>query len=667
MQSDWKIGERIENRWEIHKILRGGMGIVYVVYDYEFREPFAVKTFQDEVFAHNPGIADRFTLEARSWVNLDSHQNVVRALYVERIRGKPFLFLEYVSGGDLHGWIGTPRLTKDLPQVLRFAIQFCDGMNHALSKGIIQAHRDVKPQNCLVTEDNNLKVTDFGLAKVFDDTRTDAAHAANFVTGLGIHLSRTGNAAGTCTHMAPEQFADAKHVDVRADVYSFGVMLFQMVRGRLPFEGRTWEDFARLHSKAAPPPLESGESALDSIVGKCLAKVAGERYAEFGVLREELASIYESNTKQPAPKPASGRELNAYELVNKGTSLEGLGRSEEALACYDRALALNPQVAAAWLNKGLPLTSLGRFEEALASYDRALALNPQYAKAWTNKGHVLMSLGRSEEALASYDRALDIAPQYAKAWTNKGNALERLGRHGEALASYDRTLAANPQDAEVWNNKGIMLMRLGRHEEALACYDRALAANPLYAEAWNDKGVALMRLGRHEEALACYDRALDINPQFADAWLNKGVGLRSLGRYEEALNCYDRGLAINPQDAEVWNNKGNTLVDLRRYEEALACYDRALALNPRNADVWSNKGNALWGLGRSDEVLACYDRALDINPKFAKVSYNKGVILAKAFSNCREALPCFEQAHRLGHPDAARAIAACRKALGTAG
>ena len=633
MQSDWKIGERIENRWEIHKILRGGMGIVYVVYDYEFREPFAVKTFQDEVFAHNPGIADRFTLEARSWVNLDSHQNVVRALYVERIRGKPFLFLEYVSGGDLHGWIGTPRLTKDLPQVLRFAIQFCDGMNHALSKGIIQAHRDVKPQNCLVTEDNNLKVTDFGLAKVFDDTRTDAAHAANFVTGLGIHLSRTGNAAGTCTHMAPEQFADAKHVDVRADVYSFGVMLFQMVRGRLPFEGRTWEDFARLHSKAAPPPLESGESALDSIVGKCLAKVAGERYAEFGVLREELASIYESNTKQPAPKPASGRELNAYELVNKGTSLEGLGRSEEALACYDRALALNPQVAAAWLNKGLPLTSLGRFEEALASYDRAL----------------------------------DIAPQYAKAWTNKGNALERLGRHGEALASYDRTLAANPQDAEVWNNKGIMLMRLGRHEEALACYDRALAANPLYAEAWNDKGVALMRLGRHEEALACYDRALDINPQFADAWLNKGVGLRSLGRYEEALNCYDRGLAINPQDAEVWNNKGNTLVDLRRYEEALACYDRALALNPRNADVWSNKGNALWGLGRSDEVLACYDRALDINPKFAKVSYNKGVILAKAFSNCREALPCFEQAHRLGHPDAARAIAACRKALGTAG
>ncbi len=107
MAAEWQIGERIEKRWEIYKILRGGMGIVYVVYDHEWREPFAVKTFQDEVFARNPGIADRFTLEARTWVNLDSHQNVVQARLVQQIRGRPFLFLEYVSGGDLSGWVGT--------------------------------------------------------------------------------------------------------------------------------------------------------------------------------------------------------------------------------------------------------------------------------------------------------------------------------------------------------------------------------------------------------------------------------------------------------------------------------------------------------------------------------------------------------------------------------
>ncbi|MCI0529506.1 MAG: protein kinase, partial [Nitrospira sp.] len=140
--ANWQIGDKIQNRWEIYKILKGGMGIVYIVYDHEHRDAYATKTFQDEVFAQNPIIADRFTQEALAWVNLDVHQNVTQACFAENIEGKPFLFLEYVSGGDLGGWIGTPRLTEDLPQVLRFAIQFCDGMSYVLSKGI-QAHRDI--------------------------------------------------------------------------------------------------------------------------------------------------------------------------------------------------------------------------------------------------------------------------------------------------------------------------------------------------------------------------------------------------------------------------------------------------------------------------------------------------------------------------------------------
>ena len=260
------------------------MGIVYIVYDHEHHDAYAAKTFQDEAFTRNPATADRFTQEALAWINLDVHQNVTQACFVKNIERKPFLFLEYVSGGNLSRWIGTPRLSEDLPQVIRFAIQICDGMTHALSKGI-KAHRDIKPQNCLITEDGTLKVTDFGLAKVFDDASVAdlgsgetvgeektpgglsgslsgrqlgseaSAQLTPNVPGLSIGLSRSGAAAGTCTHMAPEQFDDAKHVDVRADIYSFGVMLFQMVTGRLPFVGRTWQDFERLHKTQPPPKL----------------------------------------------------------------------------------------------------------------------------------------------------------------------------------------------------------------------------------------------------------------------------------------------------------------------------------------------------------------------------------------------------------------------------
>ena len=110
----------------------------------------------------NPEIAKRFMHEALTWVKLDAHPNLVQARMVQSIQGRPFLFLEYVSGGDLSKLIGIRRLTEDLLEVLRFALQFCDGISYAFSKGL-KVHRDIKPQNCLITHENILKITDFGL------------------------------------------------------------------------------------------------------------------------------------------------------------------------------------------------------------------------------------------------------------------------------------------------------------------------------------------------------------------------------------------------------------------------------------------------------------------------------------------------------------------------
>jgi serine/threonine protein kinase len=407
VSTKWQIGDRIQKRWEIHGILKGGMGIVYIVYDHELREPFAAKTFQDELFTRNPAVAERFTREALVWINLDAHQNVTQARMVQVIEAKPFLLLEYVAGGDLGSWIGTPRLTEDLPQVLRFSIQFCDGMTHALARGI-KAHRDVKPQNALITQDGILKVTDFGLAKAFDgsdmgggipanasggfghlfgrrpveesvqnvdDLRnglTDRGDSKQFTTsGRGLHATHTGTAAGTPTHMAPEQFDDAKHVDVRADIYSFGVMLFQMITGQLPFVGRTWREFERQHRTQPPPALLTQNSALNSVVETCLSKEPAHRFTDFGAIGVRLAVIYEHLTGEPAPQALAGKELSATEWMNKGVSLTNLGRTEDAVPCYDRALELNPNYAEAWFNKGVALRSLAQFREALVWFEQA--------------------------------------------------------------------------------------------------------------------------------------------------------------------------------------------------------------------------------------------------------------------------------------------------------
>ena len=415
MTKPWQVGDLVQNRWEIHRILQGGMGAVYIVYDFVAREARAAKTYRDEVFAQDPAIAERFKQEARAWVNLDAHPNVTRATAVQVIDGKPFLFLEYVSGGDLGSWIGTPRLTEDLPQVLDFAIQFCDGMEHALGKGI-RAHLDIKPENCLLTEDGTLKVTDFGVARLFDVVESAAV------------VPR-----GTYTHMAPEQFDSAAAPDARADIYSFGVMLYEMATGRLPFPAETWEEAARRHTSASPPMLEGHLAALNDVVQTCLAKEPARRFASFLNVRRRLAEIRELLTGQPATPPVEGAELNALQYVDKGACLQTLNHHEEALACFDRALALNPNDTLAWTHKGHALDQLGRGREALPCFDRAIELNPHSALAWLRRGHALAHTGPAEKALRCFERSLEFNPHSDLAWAGQARVFARIGRRDEEV------------------------------------------------------------------------------------------------------------------------------------------------------------------------------------------------------------------------------------------
>ncbi|HEX8147681.1 MAG TPA: tetratricopeptide repeat protein [Pyrinomonadaceae bacterium] len=715
--SDWNVGDEIHDpevyagRWRVYKVLRGGMGVVYIVYDHERYEPYALKTFQDEVFDRDPGIAGRFRREMLAWINLDAHENVAEAVRVLSLRGKPYLFLEYVNGGDLSQWVGTPRLTGDLPQVLRLGVQFCDGMSHALSKGI-RAHRDVKPQNCLLTRHGLLKVTDFGLAKVLEGDDgppppADAARADETASGL----TRTGVVAGTPLYMAPEQFDDPRRVDARADIYSFGVMLYQMVTGEPPFKGRTPKELERQHKSSPPPSLKSFDAELGRVVERCLAKQAGERFDSFGDVRERLLEIHKrlsSEGELQAPRQA---EPGATSWFNKGTSFYQLGMAEEAVACYDRALQLDPTAIGAWANRGAALASLGRWEEALASHERALELDPLSAATWVNRGQTLKELGRGDESLACYERALELDPAWPSAWYSKGVFLREAGQEAAALACFERVLELDPQHASALDNMAWLLSRQGRLPEALDCYERIIGFDPRLAGGWSGRGSVLSSMGQVDEALACYDRALELDPGHVTAWGNRGSLLLGRKRFWEAVECFDRVLASDPGDAAAWQEKGAALFGLGRdadaaacfeeahrlgapgaadalalcrrtrleavledspdadeefkrsvsdglefegrglWEQALTCYERALSIDPNHAKVWFKKGAVLNELGRHDEELSCCERALALDPRLVRAWVNMGVEL-RGRGRVAEALACYERALEIDPGDA---------------
>jgi len=168
MPGDISIGGWIGNRFQVFDIHEGGMSLVFVVNDHlglPGRKVVALKTLRSELMRSRARVS-RFAAECRIWTQLGEHPNIVRAHSVEIIDNRPYVVLELVQGGDLHRWIGSPRL--DLPQALRFGYQFCVGMEHALRQGL-HCHRDIKPGNLLVTEQGTLKITDFGLARVCEE------------------------------------------------------------------------------------------------------------------------------------------------------------------------------------------------------------------------------------------------------------------------------------------------------------------------------------------------------------------------------------------------------------------------------------------------------------------------------------------------------------------
>ncbi len=327
---------------------------------------------------------------------------------------------------------------------------------------------------------------------------------------------------------------------------------------------------------------------------------------------------------------------------NRGIALSRLGRFADAIAAYDKMLVIKPDDYLAWYYRGNVLDEDGQHEGAIASYDKAVAIKPDLHQAWNNRGIALRNLGRHEEALTSYNQAIAIIPNLHQAWVNRGNALRNLGQFAEAIESYNQALAIKPEDNYSWYSRGNSLKNLGELEAAIASYDQALAIQP-NEEAWYNRGHALGDLGRYEDAVTSYEQALLIEPNKHEAWYNRGNILFNLGRYEDAITSYDRAISIKPDKDEAWNNRGNALFNLGKYEEAVKSYDQALLIKSDKHKAWKNRGNALFNLGKYEDAVKSYNQALSIKPNKHEAWYNRGNAL-RNLGRYEDAVKSYDQA-----------------------
>jgi tetratricopeptide (TPR) repeat protein len=295
--------------------------------------------------------------------------------------------------------------------------------------------------------------------------------------------------------------------------------------------------------------------------GEFLAAVAHYRRGELTDAERLCSSVVRSE-----PKNFEARHLLGVILIAGGDS----HAAERELAL---AAAGMPASAPAHRNHGVALARLGRMEEALASFDRALALKPDDIESLTARGNACLALKRHEDAIAAYDRVLRVKPDQAVLWYRRAVALMALGRFEEGVASCDKAIALKPDNAEALNARGTALYELGRLEEAVASYDAAIALKPDFLDALCSRGAAQHALDRLEEALADFDRAIAISPDFALAFSNRGNALQELKRPLEALASYDRALALDPDLHETFFHRGTCKLSLGRMPEGWADYE----------------------------------------------------------------------------------------------
>src|SRR3989454_11294950 len=279
-------------RYEIRsKIGAGGMGEVYLAQDTKLDRKVALKILPAEVTSHRDPI-ERFVREAKAAAALN-HPNIAQVYEISESEGTQFIAMEYIEGETMRSLLAHEKM--ELKRAVEFVAQVASGLAAAHKEGIV--HRDIKPENLMVARTSQIKILDFGLAKLVEKQR--AAMATDLTTlafpGAVVHTeTKPGVILGTVAYMSPEQ-ATGRALDHRTDIFSLGVVLYEMLTGKRPFEGKSAIDTLHAIINQEPPPAIELNPRLPAeitdILGKALAKDAEERYQHAGDFELDLRRL----------------------------------------------------------------------------------------------------------------------------------------------------------------------------------------------------------------------------------------------------------------------------------------------------------------------------------------------------------------------------------------
>jgi non-specific serine/threonine protein kinase len=639
------MGETISHYKILEKLGEGGMAVVYKALDVRLKRTIALKFLAKHLTA-DAEAKERFIQEAQA-ASAMNHINIATIYEIDEIQGECFICMEYIEGKSLKQIIQEKPLS--LKEFFKFAIQITEGLNAAHKKGII--HRDIKSENIMITKDRIAKITDFGLAKLRD----------------AVTLSENGTILGTLEYMSPEQ-VQGLSLDFRSDIFSLGVVMYEMITGQMPFKGDHQAALIYSILLETPEPLARYipkiSDELQKIIDKALQKEIQTRYQKTDELLADLKRLqkdedlwYKDKIKKiPEQKPSvavlylenlSGRREEDYfvagmteDIITDLCSIQGI----KVLSRSDVLPFRGKRVNIKEIGKKLSVDYV--LEGSVRKADDKLRINAQLIK--TADGFHVWA-GRFDQELRNvFDLQAEVARKIAqslevKLYPNEIINIEKkptfsiqaydyylqgrdyywkLGKKDIefAIKLYEKALEIDPDyalayaglaDAFVYKYEAYYDRSLLILDEAERTSQKALSLDPALPEAHRSLGRVYMFKKMTEDAIEEFKKAIELRPNCYEAYRALGWLFEEARNYDEAIKWAQKVLEIRPTDKEAFLLLGIAYHDQQLYDSALEAFHKALDLAPDYSAAFYYIGSTFLKLGKFDQALESYQKCME--------------------------------------------------------